>query len=463
MNLLLVEDSAALAHVYVPQLEAGGFTVTHVATASAAREKFADTSIQAILIDLGLPDGDGIELLREIRRIKPTVAAVVITANASIAKAVQAIREGAYDYLVKPVTRDRLVSTMERALSHAEYRIPNKHAAEAGPAGADFCGFVGNSPPMQALYRALTSVAASKAPVFITGESGTGKELCAEAIHRKSTRAGRPFVPINCGAIPKELMESEIFGHVKGSFTGAIADRDGAAKIAHGGSLFLDEICEMDLLLQTKLLRFLQTGMIQRVGTANAEKVDVRVICATNREPLAEIAAGRFREDLYYRLHVLPVHVPPLRERRSDIILLATHFLIEATREENKGFETLSPAAETALVTQSWPGNVRELQNTIRQAVVLHEGECLEATMLPVLQPVLRRVPATPAPEAVRPVSLEATDLRLRERDMIEKAIAACGGSIPRAAQILGVSPSTLYRKRDAWHAQSQVLAEQPL
>jgi two-component system, repressor protein LuxO len=452
MNLLLVEDSTALAQVYSAQLQSGGFTLVHAATAAAARAAFADNEVGAVLIDLNLPDGDGIELLRHIRLAKPTIAAVVITANASIAKAVQAIREGAYDYLVKPVARDRLIATIERALNHVDYRIPPARSAEPGPSAEGFCGFVGVSPPMQALYRALSAVAASKAPVFIIGESGTGKELCAEAVHRQGTRAARPFVPINCGAIPSELMESEIFGHMKGSFTGAIADRDGAAKLAHGGTLFLDEICEMDVLLQTKLLRFLQTGMIQRVGSAAAEKVDVRVICATNREPRAEIAAGRFREDLYYRLHVLPVQVPPLRDRRSDIVLLANHFLRDAAREEAKGFEALTPAAESALVAHSWPGNVRELQNTIRQAVVLHDGDRLEAQMLHRFEAAPRRIAAAPPLPAIPDLPVMPPDLRQLERDTIENAIKACGGSIPKAARILGVSPSTLYRKRDAWH-----------
>jgi DNA-binding NtrC family response regulator len=297
--------------------------------------------------------------------------------------------------------------------------------------------------------------------VFITGESGTGKELCAVAIHSLSPRAGGPFIAINCGAIPRDLMESEIFGHLKGSFTGAISDREGAAKQAHGGTLFLDEICELDFALQTKLLRFLQSGLIQRVGSTATEKVDIRVICATNRSPLDEVREGRFREDLYYRLHVLPIHLPPLRERGHDIVMIARQFLTQYSREEAKAFQSIAPAAEAALLAHRWPGNVRELQNAIRQAVVLNDAEVLELSMLPPLAegggPAL--------PEAVQPVDLDLAglgrgdapsafvgkELRQIEKDAIESTIQACGGSIPRAAKMLGVSPSTIYRKRDTW------------
>ena len=236
---------------------------------------------------------------------------------------------------------------------------------------------------MQAVHRTLETAATSKATIFLTGESGTGKELCAEAIHRVSARAGRPFVAINCAAIPKDLVESELFGHLRGAFTGAVSNRVGAAAQAHRGTLFLDEICEMDINLQTKLLRFLQTGTLRRIGASEVEQVDVRIICATNRDPAAEIAAGRFREDLYYRLHVIPIHLPPLRERDEDALEIARAFLADYAREEGKGFARLAPCAEAAILAYPWPGNVRELQNVLRSAVVLNDGAELAAAHLP--------------------------------------------------------------------------------
>jgi DNA-binding NtrC family response regulator len=297
--------------------------------------------------------------------------------------------------------------------------------------------------------------------VFITGESGTGKEVCAEAIHRRSDRSGGPFVALNCGAIPKDLIESEIFGHIKGAFTGATSDRDGAASRAQGGTLFLDEICEMDLALQTKLLRFLQTGIVQKVGSDRASKVDIRIVCATNRDPLIEVQAGRFREDLYYRLHVVPLHLPPLRERGEDVLRIARHFLASFGAEEGRRFAGLSPEVEAVFLDYRWPGNVRQLQNVIRNVVVLHDGATVTRDMLPA--PLSEMVPS----HTVRPHQALATGrdapagdpragirpLDKIEREAIEAAIAACGGNMTEAAQHLGISVKTIYRKRQDWAA----------
>jgi two-component system repressor protein LuxO len=301
------------------------------------------------------------------------------------------------------------------------------------------------------VYRVIEAAAPSRATVFVTGESGTGKELAAHAVHRLSPRAAGPFVPINCAAIPRELIESEIFGHVRGAFTGAVADRQGAAQAADGGTLFLDEICEMDLALQGKLLRFVQTGQFQPVGSTRLVSVDVRFICATNRDPMAEVKAGRFREDLYYRLHVVPLRLPPLRERGEDVILLAEAFLARAAKEEGRRFVRLAPDAKAALLAHSWPGNVRELENAIRSAVVLADGEELTAEMLPAAvragpRPA-RQVESAPPTEPIRPLAEV-------EREAIERALRATGGNVPRAAAALGISPSTLYRKRASWAAE---------
>ena len=311
---------------------------------------------------------------------------------------------------------------------------------------------------MLAVYNTIKAVARSNASVFITGESGTGKELCAVALHKNGPRRNKPFVALNCAAIPDNLIESELFGHVKGAFTGATSDREGAATSADGGTLFLDELCEMDLSLQSKLLRFLQTGQVQKVGSDRAKKVDVRVVCATNREPLREVEEGRLREDLYYRLHVVGIYLPPLRERDVDIVEIAEQFLKAASNEEGKSFETLSQDAIDALLSHSWPGNVRELQNVIRNAVILNEGNELTAKMLS-LSPAGPNVHISSQTRGEAGIGSDAGSVEisldqpfaLMERTLIEAAIAQCNGSIPRAADLLGLSPSTIYRKKDGW------------
>ncbi len=306
--------------------------------------------------------------------------------------------------------------------------------------------FIGRSDAMREVFARLERAAASAAPVFITGESGSGKELCARALHEKGPRACGPFIAVNCAAIPAELAESEFFGHVRGAFTGASEARRGHAEAAHGGTLFLDEICEMDPALQSKLLRFLETGMVRPVGGTTERRVDVRIICATNRDPQREVREGRFRADLFWRLHVLPVSLPPLRERGEDILLLARHFLARFAEEEGRRPMRIGVDAERLMLSHSWPGNVRQLQNVLRQIVVFHEGPELTADMLaPLLPP--EHGGAIPRPQAGPP------RLRVLERQVIEETIASCGGSIPRAARVLGVAPSTIYRKRQSWRA----------
>jgi two-component system repressor protein LuxO len=297
-------------------------------------------------------------------------------------------------------------------------------------------------------------MASSRAPIFITGESGTGKELCAEAVHARSGRASGPFVPINCSAIPKDLIESEIFGHVRGAFTGAHEARAGAAEMADGGTLFLDEIGEMDFGLQAKLLRFIQTGILRRVGDTQSRAIDVRFICATNRDPLAEVTAGRFREDLFYRLNVLPVHLPPLRDRVSDILKLARSFLARFSAEEGRHFRGFDDEAETLLLDHPWPGNVRQLQNVLRRAVVLNDApEVTRAMLAPQLAGNRTDSETRPAPALVsRAMAREAiAPFWEQERRIIEDAITAYDGNVARAAAALQISPSTIYRKRMAW------------
>ncbi len=465
-TILLVEDTPSLARLYCQYLSKEPVEVVAVATGADALQELSRRAPEVVLLDLQLPDMNGMEILRHVRDQKLPSTVVIITAHGSINLAVEAMRGGAYDFIVKPFNADRLLVTVKNALERQ--KLTEIVDTLKDSARESYCGFIGRSLAMQAVYRMIDSAAASKATVFITGESGTGKEVCAEAIHEQGPRADKPFVAINCAAIPKDLMESEIFGHVRGAFTSAVSDRDGAASLADGGTLFLDEICEMDPALQTKLLRFVQTGNFRKVGSTTTEKVDVRFICATNRDPLAEVEAGRFREDLYYRLHVIPIHLPPLSERDDDVIEIANHFLRLYSEEEGKAFQRLAPETEALLRAYEWPGNVRQLQNVIRHVVVLNQGEVVTPDMLP---PPLRNRPgddatraghggelAEPAPErqvagpvVAAPNGMEIKPLWLVEKEAIERTIAACDGNVPKAAALLGISASTIYRKRVAW------------
>ena len=462
-DVLLVEDTFSMARIFQEYLRRGPYNVRHCDNGRTAIKEISRNPPDVVLLDLRLPDIDGLDVLRHIRNNNLPTATVVITADGSISTAVEAMREGAYDFLVKPFNADRLLITLNNVLERR--RLSTMVATLSGHfSQPEFCGFIGKSEVMQSVYRMIAAAASSKATVFITGQSGTGKEVAAQAIHSISPRATAPFIPLNCAAVPKDLLESAIFGHVKGAFTGAQTDREGAASSADGGTLFLDEICEMSIELQPKLLRFLQTGSFQRVGSDRVETVDVRILCATNRDPMTEVAAGRFREDLFYRLHVLNIMLPPLRERGDDIMQLAEHFLEEYAKEEHKNFTGFSRETERLLTTYSWPGNIRQLQNLIRNTVVMHSGPVVTPDMLPPqqLMNVLRQQssPLAADPQHVTGMlpsigkaggSETIRPLADVEREAIEAAIALCDGNIPRAAAALGVSPSTLYRKRQSW------------
>ncbi|WP_035742751.1 sigma-54-dependent transcriptional regulator [Haematobacter missouriensis] len=439
--VLLIEDTPSLRLVYESALKNAGLPVLSVATAADGLRAFRSSVPCAVLLDLMLPDREGIDLLAELRVLRPETPVIVITANGSVNKAVEAMRAGATDFLVKPFDAQRLLSAIEN-LHIPLPATPNSNV----PPGE----FIGSSPAMRQIYQTIRAVAPSTATVFITGESGTGKELAAMAIHEGSRRAAGPFIALNCGAIPPDLLESEVFGHLRGSFTGALSDRAGAAAAADGGTLFLDEICEMDLALQTKLLRFLQTSTIQPVGASRPRKVNVRILCATNRDPLEAVRQGRFREDLYYRLHVIPLHMPPLREREQDIAEIAGTLLQRLSREEGRSFTALDEDVLRIFRAAPWPGNVRQLLNVLRNIVVLHEGTVVTARMLP---QGFKDVPNTVS-EPPRRNALEALadcTLAEAERMVIEAAICRHGGSIPKAARALDVSPSTLYRKIELW------------
>lgn len=469
-NVLLVEDAVSLAVVYKDWLERAGFSVDHVETGKAALEALAQGRHRAMLLDLNLPDMSGMDILNRVSEQQISITVVVVTSSGSIKTAVDAMRAGAYDFIVKPPAEERMVTTIRNACEREQLHQAIAEIRNDFNDG-NFHGFIGKAPTMLAVFKMIENVARSKATVFITGESGTGKEVCAEAIHTAGPRAGRPFVPLNCAAIPRDLIESEIFGHVKGAFTGATGDREGAAAAANGGTLFLDEICEMDIELQTKLLRFLQTGTVQRVGSDTVTTVDVRVVCATNKDPLEEVEQGRFREDLYYRLHVLPIQLPPLRERDADVLEIAHQFLESFSGEEGKAFEAFSVEAEDKLLAHQWPGNVRELQNVVRNAVVLHDGAVLGADMLNLGGPK-RSAPLkcdrSLTPEGVSSSAGSASTatngagnkiVRVvlgrpyaeLERDVVMATFDYCGGSVPKASKVLKMSPSTLYRKREDW------------
>ena len=454
-QILIIEDSASLARTYQGFLVHSGFDAHVAPTGARALEWLTGNIPNLILLDLGLPDVDGMEILESLQSGFANIPVVVITANASLRVAVQAMRQGALDYLVKPFDRTRLIATIENALERSNLR---KAASRTqGPKVNERPGgMIGESRVMQAIYHTLDGVAASDASVFITGESGTGKELAARAVHERSRRADKTFHAINCGAIPPDLMESELFGHVKGSFSGATYDRDGAASVADGGTLFLDEIGEMPLQLQAKLLRFVQLGAFQKVGETKTRHADIRFVCATNRSPLEAIERGLLREDLYYRLNVIPIEMPPLRERGDDVVLIAEVFLERFSRLEGKNFTGIAEDARQLLNEYNWPGNVRQLENVIRNAVVLQDDELLRGDMLPrsLMQAsnhggnVTQIIPTRINPQQVRPLSEV-------ERDAIEHAIESTGGNIQKAAQLLEIDPSTIHRRRKSWQAAS--------
>lgn len=452
-TILVIEDSPSLARTYQGFLNHAGYDADIAESAAAAQEKLASAKPDLVLLDLQLPDGNGMDILESTQNRSDTPPVVVITANASMNAAIEAMRAGALDFLAKPFDKARLMVTVESALERSSLRKVVSKGAAIKPT-IQHMHFIGESRVMRAVYQTIEAVASSDASVFITGESGTGKELAALSIHDSSRRTAKPFHAINCGAIPENLMESELFGHVKGAFTGASADRDGAAAMADGGTLFLDELGEMPLALQTKLLRFIQLGTYQKVGETKMRKADIRFICATNKSPLEAIAKGELREDLYYRLNVIPIEMPPLRERGADVALIAETFVRAFAKEEGKQLQQLSEDAKALLMAYDWPGNVRQLQNVIRNAVVLQDGEELTAQMLP-RNLMQASTPDSPEPTQLHPPSNAILPLAVVERQAIEAALAKTGGNIQQAARLLEIDPSTIHRRRKSWQQQS--------
>lgn len=464
-EVLIVEDTLSMALMYQQHLKKSGIASKICQSGTLALVELRKGTVETVLLDLQLPDMNGLDIIQEMDGTDHNITFIVITANGSVNTAVDAMRAGAYDFLIKPFPTEKLLTTVKNALERTHLKTAVQ-VLKTGLKTNQIPGFIGESAPMLAVYKMIENIANSNAAVFITGESGTGKEVTAQAIHKVSHRRDAPFIALNCAALPENLIESEIFGHVKGAFTGAHEARKGAASQAHGGTLFLDEICEMDINLQAKLLRFLQTGQVKRVGSDWSEDVDVRIVCATNRNPMVEVAEKRFREDLFYRLDVLSIELPPLSHRGKDVILLAESFLKTYAAEEGKHFTAISPDAKTLMLDYHWPGNIRELQNAIRKAAVVYDGVELEPHMFS-----LNAAPAssqrdnykligiagetsvvTPQQSLKTTVTIDIHQpMTSIEQTIIESVIASCNGSIPKASQILQLSPSTIYRKRETW------------
>jgi two-component system nitrogen regulation response regulator NtrX len=367
-RILIVDDEQGIRAALTQLLEFEGYEVRSAANATDGIAEYKRWRPQLVFMDVKMAGIDGLDALRRLREHDPTATVVMISGHATIQTAVEATQLGAYDILEKPLDTDRILVTLRNALSHLELHEENTRLRETIESRYEI---VGKSRAIRAVIDKIEKVGATPARVLITGENGTGKELVARAIHRQSPRAGKPFVEVNCAAIPGELIESELFGHMKGSFTGATADRAGKFEQAHGGTLFLDEIGDMSVAAQAKVLRVLQDGVVTRIGGSKPVSVDVRVLAATNKNLEEEIADGRFREDLFYRLNVVPIHVPPLRERREDVPLLVAHFASVLTQREGVPPRTFAPDAVARLAELEWAGNVRELRNTIERLLIL--------------------------------------------------------------------------------------------
>lgn len=444
-RILVIDDDCDTCRFLDEVFHDEGWEVESAQTASKASDVFAKSKFDLIVSDLNLGERlNGIDLLKHFRQLAPRTPVILISGFGSLETAVEAVREGAFDFISKPFVVQEVIGTVRRALEQSE---PSEDGAEAElQRQYESTGIVGRSRKMVEIYKEIARVAPSKSTVLITGESGTGKELVARSIHLHSPRSSKNFVAVNCGALTETLLESELFGHVKGSFTGAISDKRGLFEEAHHGSIFLDEIADTTPALQVKLLRVLQEGEVKPVGGAKTEHVDVRVIAATNRDLEADVKSGRFRQDLYYRLSVVTLRLPALRERREDIPILARHFLRKACKPGGREM-TLSDEVLAALNHYEWPGNVRELENTIEHAVLYARGNHITIDDLPSKFDSLKG--ARPGLARRLPMSGLLEDLPTLdelEKRYLQHVLEATGGNRTRAAQILSVDRRTLYR-----------------
>ena len=442
-TIFICDDEADMLRCLDKLLRAGGYRVETFRRGSELLARLAvvgEAGCDVILQDVAMPDMDGLEVLRRVRRQCPGLAVVIMTAHGTVDDAVSAIKQGAYDYIMKPFPREKLLGVLERLLDHRRLAEENRQLREELQRGVAGGGdaIVFRSAAFREVYDLTLQVAESEANILIMGESGTGKELIASALHRNSPRRGKPFVSLNCAALSDTLLESQLFGHVRGAFTGAVINQKGLLEEADGGTLFLDEIGDVSPAVQAKLLRVTQEKDFIVLGSTRPRKVDVRFVAATNKDLMAEVRAGRFREDLYYRLNVISINLPPLRERREDIEPLARHFLETAARRMKKEVRAIDDAALEALVRYDWPGNVRELENVIERAVILAKNGMISAGLLP-----LGGRKEAPAPAGSPPlVSLDEV-----ERRHITAVLRETGFHKSRTAEILGLSRKTLDRK----------------
>lgn len=451
-TVLVVDDDPLVRDLLTHWLTRAQLRVEGRPDGESALTSLGEVLPDVVILDLSLPGLAGLEVLVRIKSAMPRTPIIILTGTTDIATVVTAMQGGAFDYLAKPVERDKLLSVVDKAVDHAQRtqrlaELDHKNAEEDG-----LDGIIGRSPSMRALFRQIGRVAASDVTVLVHGESGSGKELVARALHDRSARHKGPFVALNCAAIPESLQESELFGHEKGAFTGAVARHSGRFEQANGGTLFLDEIGEIALSLQAKLLRVFQERRFHRVGGTQEVQVDVRIIAATHRDLFADVGEGRFREDLYYRLAVFELEVPPLRERAGDLPLLVGHLLTELSKKHGKGPVTLRPETLARLGEYTWPGNVRELQNALERAVVVAGDGVVHPEDLPrrILQPQAQQPLSSIRPEVVTP-SREAADaivpvLELERRAIVE-ALAKTGSNVSEAARLLGIPRTTMYRK----------------
>ena len=448
-RVLVVDDEASARSGLEKLLKGEGHTVDVAEDGASALERAAEHPPDVVVTDLKMPKMDGIELLKKLREQDPTLPVIVATAFGDVSTAILAMRAGAEDYLTKPIDFDALLLAIERALERRELRVEaeNLRRQLRERDGEGLQGLIGTSSAMQKIYRTSRQVAGSRATVLLTGESGTGKGELARAIHALSPRAKQPFVSLHCAALAESLLESELFGHEKGSFTGADKRRLGRFEQAHGGTLFLDEVGEIPALTQVKLLRVLQERTFERVGGNESMSVDVRVIAATNRDLTADVQSGRFREDLYYRLNVVHIDMPPLRLRGADVVVLANHFLKRFALENHKPLEGFTERARAKILAYRWPGNVRALENAIERAVVLCEGAVIDADDLPF----------EAAPETQGPLRIPGATMAEIERYAILRTLEVVDGSTTKAAELLDVSVRTIqYRLHEYGLAKPQ-------
>jgi two-component system response regulator HydG len=450
-TLLLVDDEPANLDSLERIFAREGYKTQRAETGAAALSLLRDKPADVVLTDLMMPGMSGQELLRAVKAVAPDAEVVLMTAYGTVEAAVAAMKDGAYDFLTKPLKRHAVMKSVAQALEKRRLVLENKQL-RARLAGVS-SPIVGQSPALRSTLDIIRQAAPSSATVLLLGESGTGKELFARALHEHSTRAQAPFVPINCAAIPDTILESELFGYERGAFTGAVARKEGRIERAQGGTLFLDEIGELSLGVQVKLLRFLQEGEIERLGGTSPVKVDSRVVAATNRDLSSAVQSGKFREDLYYRLNVIQVILPPLRERVEDIPLLADHFVGKYAAKNGKHFSGITPSAMEALEAYPWPGNVRELEHAIERAVVLSPGPEIDIDALP--QPVVQAArggPRGPIPAALEGRTLSiplGTTMEEIELRVIRETLRHTKGDKNLAAQLLGIAARTIYRKLD--------------